>query len=38
VVQRIVVQGNERIEQGTVLSYLPIQPGETVDPSASTWR
>jgi outer membrane protein insertion porin family len=32
VVQRIVVQGNERIEQGTVLSYLPIQPGETVDP------
>jgi outer membrane protein insertion porin family len=33
VVQRIVVQGNERIEQGTVLSYLPIQPGETVDPA-----
>ena len=32
VVQRIVVQGNERIEQGTVMSYLPIQPGETVDP------
>jgi outer membrane protein insertion porin family len=32
VVQRIVVQGNERIEQGTVLSYLPIQPGDTVDP------
>ena len=32
VVQRIVVQGNERIEQGTVLSYLPIQPGESVDP------
>ncbi len=31
VVQRIVVQGNERIEQGTVLSYLPIQPGDTVD-------
>ena len=32
VVQRIVVQGNERIEQGTVLSYLPIQPGDSVDP------
>ncbi|MDB5456425.1 MAG: outer membrane protein assembly factor BamA [Caulobacter sp.] len=33
VVSRIVVQGNERIEQGTVLSYLPIQPGDTVDPA-----
>jgi len=31
VVQRVVVQGNERIEAGTVLSYLPIQPGDTVD-------
>ena len=31
VVQRIIVQGNERIEQATVLSYLPIQPGESVD-------
>jgi outer membrane protein insertion porin family len=31
VVQRIVIQGNERIEQGTVISYLPIQPGDTVD-------
>ena len=31
VVQRILVQGNERIEAGTVLSYLPIQPGDTVD-------
>jgi outer membrane protein insertion porin family len=31
VVQRILVQGNERIEQSTVISYLPIQPGETVD-------
>jgi len=31
VVQRIVIQGNERIEQGTVMSYLPIQPGDTVD-------
>jgi outer membrane protein insertion porin family len=33
VVQRIVVKGNERIEAGTVISYLPIQPGETVDPA-----
>jgi outer membrane translocation and assembly module TamA len=33
VVQRIMVQGNERIEQTTVLSYLPIQPGDTVDPA-----
>ncbi len=32
-VQSIVVEGNERIEQGTVLSYLPIQPGDTVDPA-----
>ncbi len=31
VVSQIVVQGNERIEQGTVLSYLPIQPGDVVD-------
>jgi outer membrane protein insertion porin family len=31
VVQRILVVGNERIEQSTVVSYLPIQPGETVD-------
>ena len=33
VIQRILVQGNERIEAGTVLSYLPIQAGDTVDPS-----
>jgi outer membrane protein insertion porin family len=31
VVGRIVVQGNERIEQDTILSYLPIQIGDTVD-------
>ncbi|HYF22215.1 MAG TPA: outer membrane protein assembly factor BamA [Caulobacteraceae bacterium] len=31
-VARIVVQGNERIDQSTVLSYLPIQPGDMVDP------
>jgi len=29
-VDRILVRGNERIEQSTVLSYLPIQPGTTV--------
>jgi len=31
VVQRFVVRGNERIEPSTVISYLPIQVGETVD-------
>ncbi|MEO8115385.1 MAG: POTRA domain-containing protein, partial [Phenylobacterium sp.] len=33
VVQRITIKGNERIEPGTVISYLPIQIGETVDPA-----
>jgi len=33
VVQRILVRGNERIEPATVISYLPIQPGDTVDPA-----
>src|SRR5579872_5009169 len=32
VVQRIVVQGAERIEESTILSYLPIQPGDQVTP------
>jgi len=31
IVGRIVVSGNERIEQDTILSYLPIQVGDTVD-------
>ncbi|MDP3299856.1 MAG: POTRA domain-containing protein, partial [Phenylobacterium sp.] len=31
VVQRIAVRGNERIEQATVLSYLPMQAGDRVD-------
>lgn len=31
VVSRILVRGNQRIDQTTVLSYLPIQPGDTVD-------
>jgi outer membrane protein insertion porin family len=30
-VQRIVVIGNERIENSTIASYLPIQVGDTVD-------
>jgi outer membrane protein insertion porin family len=30
-VQRIVVQGAERIEESTILSYLPIAPGDQVD-------
>jgi outer membrane protein insertion porin family len=29
-VQRIVVQGNERIEESTILSYLTVAPGQTV--------
>ena len=33
VVQRIIVRGNERIEPQTVISYLPIQPGDTIDPA-----
>ena len=32
VVQRILVQGNERIEQATVVSYLPVQVGDTLTP------
>src|SRR3954469_5711216 len=31
VIQRILVQGNERIEQSTVISYLPVSPGDTID-------
>lgn len=30
-INRIVVQGAQRIDQTTVLSYLPIRPGDTVD-------
>jgi outer membrane protein insertion porin family len=32
VVQRIVIQGNERIENETILAYLSIQVGDTVGP------
>lgn len=31
VVSRILVRGNQRIDATTVLSYLPIQPGDTID-------
>ena len=31
VIQRFVVRGNERIEPSTVISYLPMSLGETVD-------
>ena len=31
VIQRILVQGNERIEAQTVISYLPFGPGDTID-------
>ena len=30
-INRIVVQGAQRIDQTTVLSYLPIQPGDAID-------
>ncbi|MGA9658412.1 MAG: outer membrane protein assembly factor BamA, partial [Asticcacaulis sp.] len=30
-VDRIVVSGNERIDSQTIISYLPFQPGATVD-------
>ena len=33
VVQRILVQGNERIEETTILSYLTIAPGQTITPA-----
>ena len=32
VVQRIIVTGNERIEQSTILSYLPLQAGDVANP------
>lgn len=32
-INRILVRGNQRIDQTTVLSYLPIQPGDTIDRS-----
>lgn len=32
VAARIMVQGNQRVDQATILSYLPIQPGDAVDP------
>lgn len=31
VVRRISVEGNERLETATIVSYLPIAPGDTVD-------
>src|SRR5471030_2407841 len=33
VIQRFVVRGNERIEPTTVISYLPVQVGDTLDPA-----
>ena len=32
IVQRIVVRGNERIENETILAYLPVQVGDNVGP------
>ena len=31
VVQRVVVEGNQRIEADTVRSYLPVRPGQRID-------
>ncbi len=33
VVRRILVEGNERIESATIVAYLPIGIGDTVDPA-----
>ncbi len=33
VVRRILVEGNERIESSTIIAYLPVSPGDTVDPA-----
>jgi outer membrane protein insertion porin family len=32
VIQSIAVEGNQRIEQGTILSYIGIKPGDMYDP------
>lgn len=32
VIQSIVVEGNQRIEKGTVLSYIGMKPGDVYDP------
>jgi outer membrane protein insertion porin family len=32
VIQSITVEGNQRIEEGTILSYLLVQPGDRFDP------
>ena len=31
IVQRVVVEGNQRIEADTVRSYLPVRPGQPID-------
>ena len=31
VVQRVLIAGNERIEQSTIMSYLPVQTGDAVN-------
>ena len=35
IIQRIVVAGNQRVEQGTVLTYINIRPGEAYDPATA---
>jgi len=38
VISEVLVQGNERIDLGTVLTYLPVQAGESFDPSVDSSR
>lgn len=35
IVRRILVQGNQRVEASTVLSYVPLQPGDVLTPQLS---
>ena len=32
VIRRVLVQGNERVESSTVISYMLVQPGDSFDP------
>ena len=38
VISEVVIEGNERIDLGTVLTYLPVQAGESFDPSVDSSR
>ena len=36
VIESIKVEGNQRIEDGTIRSYMLVQPGDPFDPTGST--